>query len=71
MVRIKSSQKVFTDDEVSSLTGICMDHLRDLARAKHLGSPARGEENPTQVQRWMFSDSDLMILNILYPRCIH
>jgi hypothetical protein len=28
MVRIKSSQKIFTEDEVVSLTGICTDHLR-------------------------------------------
>ena len=44
MVRIKSSQKVFTEDEVVRLTGICVDHLRGLARNKHLGSIARAAE---------------------------
>ena len=38
MVRIKSSQKIFTEDEVVSLTGICTDHLRKLAQNKHLGT---------------------------------
>ena len=42
MVHIKSSQKIFTEDEVSSLTGICLDHLRGLARNKHLGTAGPG-----------------------------
>ena len=37
MVRIKSSQKIFTEDEVANLTGICLEHLRGLARNKYLG----------------------------------
>ena len=37
LLRIRSSQKVFTEEEVSSLTGICLDHLRALAGNHHLG----------------------------------
>ena len=35
---IRSSQKVFTEEEVSGLMGIGLDDLRNLARLKHLGS---------------------------------
>ncbi len=44
MVKIKSSQKLFTEEEVSRLTGICQDHLHSLARSKHLGFIARAAE---------------------------
>lgn len=37
MVTIRSSQKFFTEEEVSSLTGICLEHLRMLAGNRHLG----------------------------------
>lgn len=37
MLKIRSSQKVFTEEEVSSLTGICLDHLRAVAGNRHLG----------------------------------
>jgi hypothetical protein len=37
LLKIRSSQKVFTEEEVSSLTGICVDHLRALAGNHHLG----------------------------------
>ena len=72
MVTVKSSQKIFTEQEISGLTGICSDHLRDLARSKHLGSIARatagaGEQN----DRWLFTNSDLMVLAVLVPRCSH
>ncbi len=56
MVTVKSSQKIFTEQEISGLTGICSDHLRDLARSKHL---------------WLFTNSDLMVLAVLVPRCHH
>lgn len=72
MVRVKSSQKFFTEDEVSTLTGICLDHLRGLARNKHLGTLARAAEAAgAEAQKWLFTHSDLMILTILYPRCQH
>ncbi len=65
MVRVKSSQKVFTEEEVTSLTGICVDHLRGLAQNKHLGTLASG------AGKLIFSHSDLMIVNLLQPRCQH
>jgi hypothetical protein len=72
MVRIKSSQKVFTEEEVSTLTGICLDHLRALARNRHLGTLARAAEAAgAEAEKWLFSNSDLMILTVLCPRCQH
>ena len=72
MVRIKSSQKVFTEDEVSRLTGICKDHLRSLAENKHLGKIARAAEAAeAEAEKWLFTNSDLMILTVLQPRCQH
>jgi hypothetical protein len=72
VVTIKSSQKLFTAEEVSRLTGICLDHLRALARSKHLGSLTRAAEAAgAQAEEWLFTNSDLMILTVLYPRCQH
>jgi hypothetical protein len=72
MVRIKSSQKVFTEDEVVSLTGICLEHVRGLARNRHLGTLVRAASAAgIQAERWLFTNSDLMILAILHPRCEH
>jgi hypothetical protein len=72
MVRIKVSQKIFTEDEVVSLTGICTDHLRNLAQNKHLGTIARAAEAAgVEAGKWLFSHSDLMILTVLQPRCDH
>ncbi len=72
MVKIRSSQKVFTEDEVSRLTGICLDHLHSLARSKHLGFLARAAEAAgEQAEKWLFTNSDLMILTVLYTRCQH
>jgi hypothetical protein len=65
MVRVRSSQKVFTEEEVTSLTGICAEHLRGLAQNKHLGTLAAG------AGKLLFSPSDLMIVNLLHPRCQH
>jgi hypothetical protein len=72
MVRIRVSQKIFTEDEVVSLTGICTDHLRNLAQNKHLGTIARAAEAAgAEAGKWLFSHSDLMILTVLQPRCDH
>jgi hypothetical protein len=72
MVRIKLSQKTFTEDEVVTLTGICADHLRGLARNKHLGTIVRAAEAAeAEAEKWLFSHSDLMILTVLQPRCDH
>jgi hypothetical protein len=72
MVRIKSSQKFFTEAEVVSLTGICAEHLRGLARNKHLGTIAGvAEAAGARVEKWLFTNSDLMIMTVLHPRCQH
>jgi hypothetical protein len=69
MVRIRSSQKLFSEEEVASLTGICREHLRGLARNKHLGTlPSEAEADSGQRT---FTHSDLMILTVLHPRCQH
>jgi hypothetical protein len=44
MVTVKSSQKIFTDSEVASLTGICVDHIHNFAKSRHLGFIARAAE---------------------------
>jgi hypothetical protein len=72
VVKIRSSQKLFTDEEVSGLTGICLEHLRTLARSKHLGFLARAAEAAGQeAERWLFTNSDVMVLSVLYTRCQH
>jgi hypothetical protein len=72
MMRIRSSQKFFTEDEVSTLTGICRDHLVGLARNKHLGKLARAAEAAgAEAEKWLFTNSELMILAVLHPRCTH
>jgi hypothetical protein len=72
MVRIKSSQKIFTEDEVTTLTGICRDHLRGIARNKHLGTIAcAAEAVGAEAEKWLFTNSDLMIVTVLHPRCDH
>jgi hypothetical protein len=37
MIKVKSSQKIFTDADIASLTGICVEHLHGLAKTRHLG----------------------------------
>ena len=69
MVRIRSSQKFFTEEEAINLTGICAEHLRDLVETKHLGSMAVAADS--RVRKWLFSISDLMIMAVLHPRCEH
>ena len=72
MVTVKSSQKLFTDEEISRLTGICLSHLHGVARSKHLGSIVRAAEAAgEQADRWLFTSSDLSVLTTLFPRCEH
>ena len=72
VVTIRSGQKQFTEDEVSRLTGICLDHLRSWAQSRQLGSLIRAAEAASAgAEKWLFSDSDLMIVNVLCPRCEH
>jgi hypothetical protein len=72
MVTVKSSQKIFTEEEISRLTGICVEHLRAVARSKHLGSIARGAEAAgEQPERWHYTNTELSVLTALYRRCEH
>jgi hypothetical protein len=72
MVTVKSSQKIFTEEEISGMTGICLEHLHSAARSKHLGSITRAAEAAgEQAERWRFTNSDLMVLAVLIPRCHH
>jgi len=72
LVKVKSSQKIFTDTEVASLTGICVEHLHNFARSRHLGMIARAAEAAgAQAEQWLFTLSDLMVLTTLFPRCTH
>ncbi len=72
MVRVRSSQKFFTEAEVISLTGICAEHLRSLVQSKHLGTIANAAAAATaSAEKWLFTNSDLMIMTALHPRCEH
>jgi hypothetical protein len=72
MVTVKSSQKLFTDEEISRLTGICLDHLHGVARSRHLGSIVRAATTAGEhSEKWLFSNSDLNVLAALFPRCEH
>ena len=71
MVRVKSSQKLFTEDEVASLTGICLEHLRNLAKEKHIGTMASAAVAGNRAESRLFTNSDLMVLTVLQPRCEH
>lgn len=72
LVKVKSSQKIFTEAEVASLTGICVEHLHNFARSRHLGFIARAAEAAgARADQWLFTLSDLMVLVTLFPRCSH
>jgi phage gp46-like protein len=72
MVRVRTSQKFFTEDEVTNITGICVSHLQTLARNKHLGTVVHAAEAAgSQAEKWLFSHSELMILTVIHPRCQH
>ena len=72
MITVKSTQKVFTEQEISRLTGICENHLRALARSKHLGSLERTAGTVEgQSERLLFTNTDLSVLSALFPRCEH
>jgi hypothetical protein len=70
---IRSSQKVFTEEEVSGLTGICLEHLRNLTRVKHLGraAEAAAEAAGSTAEKWFYTLSDLMVLTLVCGRCEH
>ena len=72
MITVKSTKKTFTEDEISTLTGICVEHLRAVARSKHLGSlVCAAEVVGSQTERRLFTNTDLSVLTALHPRCEH
>ena len=72
MITVKASQKIFTYGEVTKLTGICAEHLENLAKRHRLGFIARAMETKgNQTDQWFFSPWDLMVLVTLFPRCAH
>jgi len=72
MITVKSSQKIYTEEEISLLTGICVEHLLVHARSRHLGSLVRAAGvGGSQTESWRFTNTDLSVLTILFPRCQH
>ena len=72
VVKVKASQKIFTDAETANLTGICLEHLHRLARRRHVGFIARAAGAAgKQADQWLFTLPDLMALAMLYPGCEH
>jgi hypothetical protein len=72
MITVKASQKIFTYEEVTNLTGICAEHLQSFAKRHHLGFIARAAETARdQTDQWLFNRWDLVILVTLFPRCAH
>ena len=72
MITVKSSQKSFSEEEISRLTGICAEHLREVARNKHLGSIVRAAgAGGEQAEFLRFTNWDLSVLSALLPRCQH
>jgi hypothetical protein len=72
MITCKASQKIFTYEEVTNVTGICAEHLQNLAERYHLGFLVQGAETTgNQTDRWFFGRWDLMVLARLFPGCSH
>lgn len=71
MVRVRMSQKLFTEAETADLTGICREHLRRMAHEKHLGTMATALIGGERAESWLFTNSDLAMLTRLHPKCEH
>ena len=72
MITVKASPKIFTYAEVANLTGICAEHLQNLAKRHRLGFFARAAERlGTQAEHRFFTPWDLIVLATLFPRCAH
>jgi hypothetical protein len=72
MITVKASQKLFTYAEVANLTGICAEHLENLAKRHRLGFIARAAERQgNRTDERFFRPWDLMVLATLFPRCAH
>jgi len=70
MIKVKASQRIFTDTETATLTGIGLERLHYLARTRHIGFIARAAEAAgKQAAHWLFTRSDLMVLAMLYHGC--
>ena len=55
MITVKASQKIFTYAEVTNLTGICVEHLENLAKRHRLGFIALAmETHGNQTDQWFF-----------------
>src|SRR2546425_13015180 len=68
VVKVKASQKIFTDTETANLTGICLEHLHGLARRRHLGFIARAAEVAgPRPDQWLVTRSGLVGLLIVHP----
>jgi hypothetical protein len=72
MITIKASQKIFTEREIASLTGVCAEHLGSLAKRRNLGFLTRTSEaaGALALQR-LFTPWDLNILVTLFRPCTH
>jgi hypothetical protein len=74
-ITVRSSQKLFTEEEVARLTGMCLEHLRNMARLRKIGFMERAadaaETAGTEVAKWYYTHSDLMVLAVLHHRCDH
>jgi hypothetical protein len=74
MITVKASQKIFTYAEVANLTGICAEHLHNLAKRHRLGLGCithAAESLGNQAAHWFFTPWDLIVLTTLFLRCAH
>ncbi len=69
MLRVRASQKLFTDVEVARLFGVALDEVREFARTRHLGILSRAadaaEAAGVTAGHLLFTLSDLMVLSVL------
>jgi len=62
VVTVKASQKSSPITKWPTFTGICVDHLHNFAKSRHLGFIARAAEAAgIQADQWLFTLSDLMV----------
>jgi len=71
MITVKASQKTFTFEEVTNLTGICAGHLQNLVKRHRLGFISRTGTLEKHAEQWLFTPNDLMVLAILFQPCTH
>jgi len=72
MIKVQSSQKIFTDAEAAGLTGICVAHLDNFASRRRLGFITRAPQaKEVRTEQRLFSLWDLSVLATLCPPCTH